>query len=367
MPAGEPCRVTPLRRGASVEQMPVRISRRSLLLSAATSGLAGLLRAQDAAKETTFSTDVRVVNLFATVRDQQGKIVHDLVKDDFALEEDGHPQVIRYFARESNLPLTLGLLVDTSGSMRRVLSQEHTASYRFLDQVLTGKDQAFVIHFDREVELLQDLTSSRQKLEDTLAELEPSEPQRQRGQGRGGYGRGRRGFGGGGTELYDAVLLASDELMKKQSGRKALILLTDGVDNGSKVPLARAVESAQLADTLVYGIRIADPEANGNRLGPHGRGMGRGTPPPYVYGNRIDGQKVLQRLCQPTGGAYFDVTDNRTIEAIYSQLQEELRNQYSLGYTSDRAGAGPGYRRIHLAVKRNSVTVQTRDGYYVSS
>ena len=348
--------------------MPVRVSRRSLLLSAASSGLAGLLRGQDAAKESTFTADVRVVNLFATARDQQGKIVRDLGKDDFTLEEDGHPQVIRYFSRESNLPLTLGLLVDTSGSMRRVLSQEHTASYRFLDQVLTGKDQAFVIHFDREVELLQDLTSSRQKLEDALAELEMSQPQQQRGQGRGGYSQGRRGFGGGGTELYDAVLLASDEAMKKQTGRKALILLTDGVDNGSKVPLARAVESAQLADTLVYGIRIADPDANGNSLGRRGRGMyGRGTPPPYVYGDRIDGKKVLQRLCQPTGGTYFDVTGEQPIDTIYNQLQEELRNQYSLGYTSDRTGTGPGYRRIHLAVKRNGVTVQTRDGYYVSS
>ena len=348
--------------------MPVPVSRRSLLLSAASSGLASLLRAQDAPRDTTFTADVRVVNLFATVRDQQGKIVRDLVKDDFTLEEDGHPQVIRYFSRESNLPLTLGLLVDTSGSMRRVLSQEHTASYRFLDQVLTGNDQAFVIHFDRELELLQDLTSSRQKLEDALAELETSQPPRQRGQGRGGYSGGRRGFGGGGTELYDAVLLASDELMKKQTGRKALILLTDGVDNGSKVPLARAVESAQLADTLVYGIRIADPEANGNSLGRRGRGMyGRGTPPPYVYGDRIDGKKVLQRLCQPTGGTYFDVSDKQPIDAIYSQLQEELRNQYSLGYSSDRTGTGLGYRRIHLAVKRNGVTVQTRDGYYASS
>ncbi len=183
------------------EVMPAPFSRRAFLLSgAATSGLARLVRAQDE-KDTKFTTDVRVVNLFATVRDKQGKIVRDLVQEDFTLDEDGHPQVIRYFSRESNLPLTLGLLVDTSGSMRRVLGQEHTASYRFLDQVLTEKDQAFVIHFDREVELLQDLTSSRKKLEDALAELEPTEPQRQRGQrgGGGGYpGGGRRGGGGGG-------------------------------------------------------------------------------------------------------------------------------------------------------------------------
>lgn len=349
--------------------MPASFSRRAFLSSlAATSTLPCVLRAQDS-RDNTFTTDVRVVNLFATVRDKQGKIVRDLVKDDFTLDEDGHPQVIRYFSRESNLPLTLGLLVDTSGSMRRVLGQEHSASYRFLDQVLTDKDQAFVIHFDREVELLQDLTSSRKKLEDALAELETSEPQRQRGQRGGGYpGGGRRGGGGGGTELYDAVLLASDELMKKQTGRKALVLLTDGVDNGSKVPLARAVESAQLADTLVYGIRIADPDANGNNFGRRRGGMyGRGAPPPYVYGDRIDGKKVLQRLCQPTGGTYFDVTNKQPIDAIYSQLQEELRNQYSLGYTSDRTSAGPGYRRIHLAVKRDGASVQTRDGYYTTS
>src|SRR5579872_5018347 len=352
--------------------MPVSFSRRAFLFSsAAASTLPRLLRAQDAngaSKDTTFRTDVRVVNLFATVRDKQGKIVRDLVKEDFALDEDGHRQEIRYFSRESNLPLTLGLLVDTSGSMRRVLAEEHTASYRFLDQVLTEKDRAFIIHFDRQVELLQDLTSSRKKLEDALAELEPSEPQRQRGQwgggGRGGYGGGHRGGGGGGTELYDAVMLASDELMKKQTGRKALILLTDGVDNGSKVPLSRAVESAQLADTLVYGIRIADPDTNGNNFG---RRRGGGRTPPYVYGDRIDGKRVLQRLCQPTGGAYFDVTDKQPIDAIYSQLQEELRNQYSLGYTSDRSDAGPGYRRIHVAVKRDGASVQTRDGYYAAS
>ena len=355
--------------------MPVFVSRRAFLLSAAaTSGFPRLLRAQDAnkaANDTTFSTDVRVVNLFATVRDKQGKIVRDLSQGDFTLEEDGHPQVIRYFSRESNLPLTLGLLVDTSGSMRRVLGQEHTASYKFLDQVLTDKDQAFVIHFDREVELLQDLTSSRARLEDALAQLETSEPQRQRGggggYGGGGYGGRHRSFGGGGgTELYDAVLLASDELMKKQTGRKALVLLTDGVDNGSKVPLSRAVDAAQLADTLVYGIRIADPEANGNNFGRRRGGYGRGTPPPYVYGDRIDGRKTLQRLCQPTGGTYFDVTDKQPIGAIYIQLQDELRNQYSLGYTSDRGGIGPGYRRIHLVVKRDGVNVQTRDGYYAA-
>ena len=342
-----------------------QLSRRRFLSTAASlPPLAGALRAQDS-RDTTFSTDVRVVNLFATVRDTQGKIVRDLNREDFALDEDGRPQVIRYFSRDSNLPLTLGLLVDTSGSMRRVLGEERIASYRFLDQVLTEKDRAFIIHFDSQVELLQDLTSSRKRLEGALALLESPEPRR-RGPwngGRGGSPGDRRGgFGGGGTELYDSVLLACDEILKKQTGRKAVVLLTDGVDNGSRVPLARAVESAQMADTLVYGIRIADPDANGNGAGTRGGG----ARPRYVYGDRIDGKKVLQRLCQPSGGAFWDVSGQHPIDAIYGQLQEELRTQYSLGYTSDGVAAGPGYRRIHLMVKRNGLTVQTRDGYYTA-
>ena len=212
-------------------------------------------------QDTTFSTDVKVVNVFTTVRDKQGQIVRNLTKDDFALEEDARPQTIRYFSQETNLPLTLGLLIDTSMSQRRVLGQERTASYTFLERVLReDKDQAFVIHFDREVELLQDLTSSRKKLESALGSVETPAPS-QRGGGR--YPTGSGGRRGGGTALYDSVLLASDELMRKQAGRKALILLTDGVDNGSKVSLATAIESAQRADTLVYSVLFADPDAYG--------------------------------------------------------------------------------------------------------
>src|SRR5579864_2223917 len=184
-----------------------QLSRRRLLFSGVSLALAGRsLRAQ---KDTTFTADVRVVNVFATVRDKHGAIVRNLTKGDFQLEEDGRPQTIRYFAQESDLPLTLGLLVDTSLSQRRVLGQERTASYRFIDRVLReDKDQAFVIHFDREVELLQDLTSSRKKLDAALAQLELPESQRPQRR-RGG------GHGGGGTSLHDSVLLASDELMKK--------------------------------------------------------------------------------------------------------------------------------------------------------
>src|SRR5579859_6779977 len=199
------------------------VSRRGLLFSMLPLA-ARCLKGDE--KDTTFSTDVKVVNVLATVRNKQGQIVRNLSKEEFTLSEDGRTQTIRYFSQLTDLPLTLGMLIDTSGSQRRVLGAERSASYKFLSQVLReDKDQAFIIHFDREVELLQDLTSSRKKLESALTSVE-SQGWGQRGAG----GRGR-----GGTALYDAILLASDELMKKQSGRKALIVLSDGVDNGSRV------------------------------------------------------------------------------------------------------------------------------------
>lgn len=295
--------------------------------------------AQEAAR---FSTDVRVVNVVATVRDAQGHVVPNLTKDDFTLEEDGRPQTIRYFASESGLPLTVGLLVDTSISQRRVLPEERAASFRFLTQVLRGdQDRAFIIHFDREVELLQDLTSSRDKLDQALARLQtPQRPARKRGDPKVGL------WTLGGTALYDSVLLASEEFMRKQAGRKALILLTDGVDNGSKIGLARAIESAQLADTLVYAIVFSDDDAYD------------GT---YAAAN---GRKALERMSRQTGAALFEVSSKRRIAAIYAQLEEELRNQYSLGYTPDRPFEHTEYRKIRLATKRAGLLVQTRDGYY---
>ena len=315
------------------------------------------------AQDKTFSAEVKVVNVLATVRNNKGEVVRNLTKDDFILEEEGRPQAIRYFSQESDLPLTLGLLVDTSGSQRRVLGQERTASYRFLDQVLReDKDQAFLIHFDFDVELLQDLTSSRKELESALAKLEMPDSRRPFGQ-RGGGGlpppRGPRGGMSGGTALYDSVLLASEELMTKQRGRKALIVLSDGVDMGSKVPLTEAIEAAQRADTMVYTIRFFDKDFNqgggfgGRRGGP--RRLPRDLP---------DGKKVLQQLAKATGGGYFEVSKKHSIEQIYKQLEEELRSQYSLGFTPQQAHAAAGYRKLRLTAKQRGLVVQARDGYY---
>ena len=353
---------------------PGGISRRELLFGAAAIGSTS--RIARAWQNPTYSASVKVVNVLATVRDKHGAIVRKLERDDFTLEEDGRPQVIRYFARETDLPLTLGLLVDTSMSQRRLIGQERTASSTFLDLVLReDKDKGFVIHFDHDVELLQDLTSSRQRLKAALNDLEtPQLERRQEGDSGGGRGGGQRSGGGrgGGTALYDAVLLASDELMKKQDGRKALIVLSDGVDRGSKVPIESAIEAAHRADTLVYSILFADeqpfshggfggPGWGGSRRGGGGGRMGR------PGGNRPDGKKILQQISKETGGGFFEVSKKQPLEQTYARIDEELRSQYNLGFTSDRPDAGPGYRHLRLTTRDKSLIVQAREGYYASA
>ena len=308
------------------------------------------------------SVEVKVVNVLATVRDKRGQIVTSLGKDDFDLEEDGRPQTITYFAKETDLPLTLGLLVDTSGSQRRVLDQERSASHSFLDNMLReDKDKAFVIHFDREVELLQDLTSSRQKLEKALDLLDAPQLVRDRGD----EGGPRSHSGGGGTLLYDAVYLASEEVVKKQQGRKALIVLSDGVDRGSRETLVDAIMAAQRADTVVYSILFADEQQEQGSFGGFGGpGMGgHGGGHKYPREERPDGKKILERISRETGGRLFEVSKKQSVDEIYSTIAEELRNQYSLGYTPG-PDVAPGYHKIHLAVKQRDMTVQARDGYY---
>jgi VWFA-related protein len=329
------------------------LSRRELLYAAALTPVSRLLAWQDSGPTPKFSTDVNVVNVLATVRDKEGKIVSNLTKDDFSIQEDGRPQVIQYFAQQFNSPLTLGLLVDTSGSERRNIESERRASYKFFDQVLRqDMDKAFLIHFDWQVELLEDLTSSRTKLDRGLDELSGSDSQSNQ---RGGGGRG-----GAGTLLYDAVFLAGDELMSKQQGRKAVILFSDGDDRGSKESLPRAIEAAQRADTLVYSVRFVDQGGFGPGFG-GGRGR-RGGGFPRQSGSRENGKQVLERISAETGGAYFEAGSNSTLDKIYARIQDELRNQYSLGYTSDQHGAG--YRTIKVDVKGKGLTVQARQGYY---
>lgn len=348
--------------------------------------LAGFpLVAQQETPPPTFSSNVKVVTVLATVRDKKGNIINNLTKDDFKLEQDGQPQTIRYFTRETDLPLTLGLLVDTSLSQRRLIEQERVASHAFLNEFMrVDKDKAFVMHFDWGAELLQDLTTDHQKLQVALDKLDmpgsnlSSAP---RTAGGNDDDPDARRYRGGSTTLYDAVFLASDELMQKQQGRKAIILLTDGVDEGSKLTLNRAIEAAQRSNTLVYSILYADPEAYGRGFGHSGGmggGMGRhgggwpggpggqggGYPPQQQREEHPDGKKVLERIARETGGRFFEVSKKEPIDKIYDSIAEELRNQYNIGYSPDKAVAGVGYHKISLTTTNKDMIVQAREGYY---
>lgn len=344
-------------------------------------------RAQPPSQESTpapqqkIAVEVKVVNVLATVRDKHGKTISSLTKDDFALTEDGKLQTITYFTRETDLPLRLGLLVDTSLSQRRVLEEERTASYSFLDHLLrVDKDLAFVIHFDREVELLQEFTPSRPKLQAALQLLQtPQSDGGYRGGGGGSSGSGGGSGGGGrgqhqrgaGTLLYDAVYLASNELMSKQQGRKALIILSDGVDHGSKETLATAIGRAArrhrgVLDFVQGRRRLRKPgrldgrrRAHGRRS--YGRRPPRGTRPAARASRRKEnfGADFQGNRRAPVRGL-----EKETIEKIYADIEEELRNQYSLGYPLDKA-AGAGYHRLQVTTKQKDLIVQARDGYYL--
>jgi len=345
-----------------------------------------------AQQEPTIAVNVKVVTLPVTVRDKHNQIIRDLTAPDFDLLEDGHPQTVRYFSQETNLPLALGLLVDTSLSQRNVLDEERNASKTFLDQMLTNpKDGAFLIHFDREVELLQDLTAAREKLQKGLESLQTPARDPERGGGSSGSpdSRGGRVGHGGGTLLYDAVFLASNELMKKQPGRKALIILSDGVDRGSKESLESAVESAQRADTVVYSILFADRHEE-NRGFDHDRGgrsggMGRrgggwpgggGTWPggggPGGGGggrgrseeSRPDGKKILERLSKQTGGRMFEVSKKQAMDQIYDNIAEELRTSYELAYYPTNPAKDETFRKIVIRPKSAGLTVRSRTGYF---
>jgi len=308
--------------------------RRKFLRTAAGLACAPLLRAQE--EQPTFSTDVKVVQVLATVTTRKGQIVRDLAKEDFTVAENGRKQNIQYFSRETDLPLTLGLMVDTSVSQQRVMDAERSASARFFEQVLRpNKDNVFIVQFDMAVMVRQELTSSLKKLSDTLVQIDtPTREELYRQQG-------------GGTLLYDAVIKASKDIMQRQQGRKALILLTDGVDTGSDATLADAIDAAQFADTLIYSILFSDATFYGalSFEGGHGKG-------------------VLQRMSRETGGGFFEVSKKLGIEQIFDEIQDELRSQYDLGYISDVPVKVSEFRKIALTTDRKDLVVRARDRYW---
>ena len=301
------------------------LSRRVLLLGGL--GLPVVV-AQD---EVTFTTNVKVVSVLANVLGKHGEIIRNLTKEDFVLLEQGRPQTIQYFSRESQLPLTIGMMVDTSMSQERVLNAERGASLQFLDQVLReGKDKVFIMQFDMGVLMRQELTSSRRQLGEALAFVDTPTRSELRQQS------------GGGTLLFDALVEAASQVTAKQTGRKALITLTDGVDHGSTATAQDAIEAAQRADTLIYSILFADGGFFGGE----------------------NGRRPLERMARETGGGFFEVSKKQTIEQIFAVIEDELRGQYNLGYVSDEPVRISEFRKIALSTKQKGLTVQARARYW---
>ncbi len=274
----------------------------------------------------TLKVSVDLVNVQFTVTDRRGRLVPGLKAQDFAVEEDGRKQEIRYFARENERPLTLALLVDTSPSVRPVFEDEKLTAVAFLESTLRPSDLALVIGFDRSVTLVQDYTDSVRSLKSAISGLEM----------------------GGGTSLYDAVYLACEDKLKTETGRKAIVLISDGEDTTSKVQFVEALIAAHRSDTVIYAISNSSRGFLTRRLG----GMGDlGT---------------LKKFAEETGGAAY-VADGRTsFEKIFNQIAEELRTQYSLGYVSSNPARDGKFRKIRIAPKNSSYQIKARKGYYAA-
>lgn len=290
--------------------------------------------------EGTLKVTTSVVSVFAVVKDHGGHLVPDLNKEDFELTENNDPQQIKYFSREADTPLTMGILVDTSPSQERVLPIEQQEATAFVRQVIRPKDIAFVLHFDSEVELLQDFTSDTSRLAHAIDETTI---------GGGGAGALPGTFptaSTGGTHLYDAVYLAATDPLKNEIGRKVIIVLTDGEDQGSKEKLEAALEAAQRADIIIYSINISD------RMFYFSHGMG------------YNGESVLRKLSDDTGGRVIDVNRQKDLSQAFQEIARELRTQYLLGYTSANTRRDGSYRKIRVRVPKGDYKVQARRGYY---
>lgn len=349
----------------------------------------------------TLKIQANEVVLPVTVRDKKGALVSTLQKTDFSLTEDGRPQTIKSFSRETDLPFRLGLLVDTSRSVSSAMESERKAAGKFVDQMLPADpknakagDQAFLIHFDHEVELLEDFTNSRDKLHKELEEMGPSRAAQNDTQGPetsdSGSGSSRPSTRRGGTQLYDAIYLAADELMKPKDGRKALVVFSDGADRGSKETLNDAVDAADRANLAVYTVYFkGEQESNGynGNQGGHRGGMGGGWPggggggypgggggyPGGGGGQRrpdnrteagVDGKKIMEKIAERTGGRFFEAKKKDNLDEIYAQIAEELRGQYLLTYTPDKVDTDGGFHKIALKASKDDLQVVTREGYY---
>lgn len=289
--------------------------------------------------------DVELVNIFFSARERKGNYVRGLEAADFEVFEDGKRQEIKFFARETDLPLTIGLLVDVSRSQERLIETEKRASERFFERVLRPKDMAFLISFGPDTDLLQDYTNSPGLLRRGLDQLRVT----------GGVGGVYTPStvpvpgGGRGTVLYEAVWLAAKEKLRREVGRKAIILITDGVDVGSRIKIGEAIEEAQRSDAIIYAVLFEDPRYTSAMFG------------------GASGEGAMKRMAEETGGRMFRVDRRQTLEEIYDQIAEEMRTQYALGYTSTNPAKDGSFRRVEIRPKDRNIRIQARKGYYAGA
>jgi len=282
-------------------------------------------------------TQVNLVNLFVTVRDKSKRIVTDLKKEDFKVLEDGQSQEIAFFSKEVTLPITLGMLLDTSGSEQYMLGAIQDAGGRFMDRVLRKGDEALVMSFDSDVDLLSDFTDDRGQLDRAIRKARINVPSA------GSIGNNPGPVGSRqitGTALYDAIYLACNEKLNTEAGRKAIVIVTDAQDEGSKIRLEEAIEAAQRTDTVVHILLVADPH----------------------YGGANGG--VAHKITDETGGRTISVNSEKHLAEAFDQISEELRSQYTLGYYPTNSARDGKFRKIKVDMSNHDLKVLARKGYY---
>jgi VWFA-related protein len=290
--------------------------------------------------QTQIRVDVRLVNIGFSVRDAQGKLVADLNRDDFEVSEDGIAQKISFFARSEEVPLSLGLVIDISGSQRTFIKQHHKDVRTFLSAVLHPRDRAFVVCFANHPRLVTEFKSSARYLGDAL-------------EGYDGAGDksaypmlGPLEIRTAGTAFYDALYYSSVQMMAQvEGGRRALIVFSDGEDNSSAHHMMDVIEAAQSNDVLLYCVRYTEVR-NSRLTGRNKYGMG-----------------VMQRIARETGGADYDAAEKSLAEQ-FREIGDELRSAYSLAYHSTNPDRDGTFRKIRIQVKRPGLTVRAKTGYY---
>lgn len=284
------------------------------------------------AQDASIKVDVDVVNILCTVYDRRGALVTDLKQDDFKIFENGKLQQVRYFARETNLPLTLALLLDVSGSVARFVELEKDTAARFLDAVLRPDDQALLMGFSSTIILWQDLTASGPQLKAALQRLR-SIPFK---------GLPAEGQPMPLTLLYDAVQATSSEKLKNVAGRKAMIVISDGLDNGSSIKQDAAIAAVQTTNTVVYSICYES---------------GQGS---------FFGCSYLKNLSEATGGRMFQVGKKLSLSEIFQIIQDEMRSQYALGFVPSNREHDGKFRKLEVKLAPKGLRVRTRRGYYAT-